>query len=168
MSGTAKFLSRFADEIKGLLGEHELDKNNPHNTNKAQVGLSNVQNYPLADDAAVLAGGNTSYLTPSSGRKLIGNEYKRLVAEEITLATNATKTYNVATLLGGNASLYELVQTEVKVTVKDPDNTSPTFGYHIGSEGVALVGIKDTGEVLIKNLYDSSLVFYVTIVAVRK
>lgn len=168
MSGTSKFLARLAQEVRGLIGSHEGRTDNPHGTTKAQVGLSNVQNLPLADDAAVLAGLNASYLTPSSGRKLVANEYKRLVKEEITIATNATKTYNVATMLSTNAALYDIPYSEVSVRVKDPDNTSPTYDHFIGAEAIALVGIKSTGEVLIKNLYETTLTFQVSIVVPRK
>lgn len=168
MSGTSKFLARLAQEVRGLIGSHEGRTDNPHNTTKTQVGLSNVQNLPLADDAAVLAGLNASYLTPSSGRKLVNNEYRRLVKEEITIATNATKAYNIATLLAPNAALYDIPYAVVQVRVKDPDNTSPTFDHFIGAEAIALVGIKTTGEVLIKNLYETTLTFQVTIVVPRK
>lgn len=168
MSGTSKFLTRLAQEVRGLIGSHEGRTDNPHTTTKSQVGLSNVQNLPLADDAAVLAGGNTTYITPATGRKLIANELKRLVKEEVVIASNATKAYNIATLLATNAGLYDLAYADVRVRVKDPDNTSPTYDHFIGAEAIALVGLKATGEVLIKNLYETSLTFQVTIVVPRK
>lgn len=168
MSGTSKFLARLAQEVRGLIGSHEGRTDNPHSTTKTQVGLSNVQNLPLADDAAVLAGLNASYLTPSSGRKLVANEHKRLVKEEVAIATNATKAYNITTLLAPNAALYDIPYATVQVRVKDPDNTSPTFDHFIGAEAIALVGIKTTGEVLIKNLYETTLTFQVSIVVPRK
>lgn len=168
MSGTVKFLARFADEIKGLLGGHESNKNNPHNTTKEQIGLDKVGNYSFATDQQISGGADNAYLGPGSGRKLIQREYFRLVKTPFTLDSNATKTFNLATMLGGQFNDYEILQTDINLRVKDPDNTSPTFDYYIGAEGVALVGIKPTGEVLIKNLHDSTLAFYVSIIAVRK
>lgn len=168
MSGTSKFLKRLAQEVRDLLGTHADRTDNPHGVSKTQVGLSNVQNLPLADDAAVLAGANSSYLTPSSGRKLIAAEFKRVVKEEVTLATGATKAYNLASILATNAALYDIAYSDVFVKVKDPDSTSPTYGYFISAEAIALIGLKDTGEVLIKNLYESTLTFQVNIAVPRK
>jgi hypothetical protein len=37
------------------IAAHIADYNNPHNTTKAQVGLGNVQNYGMAEDADILA-----------------------------------------------------------------------------------------------------------------
>ena len=49
----------------GLLAAHINDTNNPHQTTKAQVGLSNVQNYGVATNADAIAGlSNTLYMTP--------------------------------------------------------------------------------------------------------
>lgn len=47
------------------LNNHIADKNNPHNTTKAQVGLNQVENYRIATEAEAIAGGvNTAYMTP--------------------------------------------------------------------------------------------------------
>lgn len=49
----------------GGIGAHVADKNNPHETSKAQVGLGDVQNYPIATQAQSETGtNNTSYMTP--------------------------------------------------------------------------------------------------------
>lgn len=168
MSGTTKFLKRLAQEVRALIGSHEGRTDNPHGVTKNQVGLSNVQNLPIADDAAVWAGMNASYLTPSSGRKLIQNEYKRVVKETVVIASNGTKTYNIATALATNANFYDIQYSTIDVKVKDPDASSPTFDYFIGAEAIALVGVKSTGEVLIKNLYETSLTFQINIAAPRK
>lgn len=45
---------------------HFTDTNNPHQTTKAQVGLGNVQNYPIATSTEALAGSsNATYMTPA-------------------------------------------------------------------------------------------------------
>lgn len=49
-----------------LIQSHVNDQNNPHNTTKAQVGLSNVLNYGVADTAAAQTGTrNDLYMTPA-------------------------------------------------------------------------------------------------------
>jgi len=48
-----------------VINAHIADKNNPHQTTKAQVGLSNVPNYPAATSSAAAAGiDNASFMTP--------------------------------------------------------------------------------------------------------
>ncbi|EFG4626619.1 phage tail protein [Escherichia coli] len=38
-----------SDEVNALIQNHINDKNNPHNTNKIQVGLSNIQNWTYSN-----------------------------------------------------------------------------------------------------------------------
>lgn len=54
-----------AKNALGPLAAHAADKNNPHSTTKAQVGLGNVDNYPTASDAEALAGtSRNAFMTP--------------------------------------------------------------------------------------------------------
>ena len=49
-----------------LLFDHLEDFENPHNVTKAQIGLGNVQNYPIATSAETIAGSrNDRYMTPA-------------------------------------------------------------------------------------------------------
>lgn len=49
----------------GSIGSHLADSNNPHATTKAQVGLSNVENYTIANTTEAQVGdSNTRYMTP--------------------------------------------------------------------------------------------------------
>ncbi len=49
------------------LQTHIADKTNPHQVTKAQVGLGNVENYPVATNAISQAGtSNTHYVTPGN------------------------------------------------------------------------------------------------------
>lgn len=51
------------------VSDHIADSNNPHGVTKAQVGLSNVQNYPVASEAlAKDATSNAHYMTPLAVR----------------------------------------------------------------------------------------------------
>ena len=54
-----------AKNALGPLAAHAADKNNPHSTTKAQVGLGSVDNYPTASDAEALAGtSRNAFMTP--------------------------------------------------------------------------------------------------------
>lgn len=54
------------------LNAHMNDTNNPHQTTKAQVGLSNVQNYAVASQAEAEAGAsNARFMTPARTREAI-------------------------------------------------------------------------------------------------
>lgn len=65
------------------LANHINDKQNPHNVTKAQVGLWNVENYPVAGPSDALAGGTTNYMTPWSTRYLIDNAYWPIVDSHV-------------------------------------------------------------------------------------
>lgn len=55
-----------------LIGPHIQDKDNPHEVNKEQVGLDNVENYPVASLEEALAGVRTDrYLTPFLLKKVL-------------------------------------------------------------------------------------------------
>lgn len=55
---------------------HVTDKSNPHGVTKSQVGLGNVQNYPVASvDEAKAGTRNDRYLTPMSLGSTIGTMY---------------------------------------------------------------------------------------------
>lgn len=52
-------------ELKGQVDTHIQDKNNPHGTTKAQVGLGSVENYGIATTAEAQTGtSNVKYMTP--------------------------------------------------------------------------------------------------------
>lgn len=56
------------------LASHTGDKNNPHQTTAAQVGLGSVQNYALASVAEAVAGlSNAKYMTPYLVAQAIAN-----------------------------------------------------------------------------------------------
>ena len=53
------------DGFNDALAAHIADHNNPHQVNKTQVGLGNVQDYPVASEAEAQAGVATNrYMTP--------------------------------------------------------------------------------------------------------
>lgn len=80
-----------------------------------------------------------------------------LLQETFTLTSNTSKSYNVATLLGADATKYNLATIEAEVYCKDTEVGSVTNGYYVRADAVFAIGFKTTGEVLIRNLYTSSL-----------
>lgn len=98
----------------------------------------------------------------------VKTERKNVVKETITLASGASKSYNLATLLGDAASAYDFARTDVQVRVKDTEAASATNGFFIGAEAVMVSGTKTTGEVKIVNLYEASAEFQVAIDVPRK
>lgn len=66
VSGVKRMIDRFAVQP---LNTHIGDKNNPHNTTKQQVGLGNVENYLIADNAALDAGTATDKYVVVAGVK---------------------------------------------------------------------------------------------------
>lgn len=63
----------------GDLNVHVTDMNNPHATTKAQVGLSLVQNFGVADSAVTLAGARADLYTTPKG---VVDTIKAMVADE--------------------------------------------------------------------------------------
>lgn len=61
----ANVLSAMTYRVPLLMQSHTTNYNNPHQVTKAQVGLSNVPNYPLATPAQAVSGtDNTTFMTP--------------------------------------------------------------------------------------------------------
>lgn len=59
---TKQLVSEF---VTTQLDGHATRTDNPHNTTKEQVGLSNVENYPIATEAQAMVGdSNATYMTP--------------------------------------------------------------------------------------------------------
>ena len=62
------------------LNYHINNINNPHNTTKAQVGLSNVENYPVASEAEAILGSETEkYVTPFGVKRHVD---ERILSEQ--------------------------------------------------------------------------------------
>ena len=75
------YIDRSNGEIQGVINgvraelqAHISDKNNPHNTTKAQVGLGSVQDYGIATTQEAVAGtSNVKYMTPLRVMESINN-----------------------------------------------------------------------------------------------
>lgn len=88
---------RVAQAIQALAGvrldAHVARTDNPHSTNKAQVGLGSVQNYGVADVVAARAGtSNELYMTPAMTREAITSIALQGVTEHIDNNNNPHNT----------------------------------------------------------------------------
>jgi len=103
---------RTAQAITALVGNrldaHIARTDNPHNTNKAQVGLGSVLNYGIADVVAARAGtSNELYMTPAMTREAITAIALQGVTEHIDNMSNPHQT--TAAQVGlGNVQNYGL------------------------------------------------------------
>lgn len=98
-------------------------------------------------------------LLASTVKTNIEGETKTVINDTFPLSVGATKTYNVATLLGTQASAYDLTQMRIQLLVKDDKVGSPTNSYYIIAETVAAVGVKPNGDVMVANLYEAAAEF---------
>lgn len=71
----------------------------------------------------------------------LGGTTHLLVNEVITIQPGQTKSYNLTTIMGSNASNYDIDGLSVVALVKDTDASSPTHNYFINSEAVLVVGV---------------------------
>lgn len=75
----------YTDQLGQRVDDHLADTTNPHQVTKAQVGLGNVENYPVATQAEALAGTATNrYMTPALSDTLIADRAKNLNASNLT------------------------------------------------------------------------------------
>lgn len=81
------------DTMGNRLTQHINRVDNPHNTTKAQVGLSAVQNYGIATEAEARAGtSNTVYLTPLRASQLVDALIGTAISDH---ANNTNNPHNV-------------------------------------------------------------------------
>jgi hypothetical protein len=133
---TTTLINRLIDE---QLGAHIADKNNPHNTTKAQVGLGSVLNYGVATTGEAQAGAvNDKYMTPALTKAaimfVVGDAFNTHVANTNnphgTTATQVglglVQNYGVATtaeaLAGTATNKYmtpQLTNAAIKATASD-------------------------------------------------
>lgn len=86
-----------------------------------------------------------------------------VVNEYVSVAVDELKQYNIATLLGANAALFDIKSAEVCVRVQNTEVGSPTEGAYINAEAVVVYGIKDEELLLIDNQSGVALNLYVKV-----
>lgn len=93
------------------LGAHITDNSNPHNTTKAQVGLGNVQNYVIANNAEAIEGSsNTLYMTPLLVKAAIDESVGEPLADHVDDIANPHATTKAQVGLS-NVQNYALAST---------------------------------------------------------
>ncbi|MNZ21802.1 hypothetical protein D3C78_388830 [compost metagenome] len=84
-----------------LIQNHVNDKNNPHNTTKAQVGLSLVDNFQTASQAEAVAGTlNTRFMTPLRVKEAINAIAGDLINAHVANLNNPHQTTKAQVGLG--------------------------------------------------------------------
>lgn len=128
-------IDKFAGDA---LRAHIDDKNNPHGTTKAQVGLGNVDNYATATDAQAIAGTATNlFVTPAN--------VKAAVAQQALVPLNAH--------INNKSNPHEV--TKAQVGLGNVQN------YGIASNAEALAGTINTAymtPLLVKNVIDQVMI----------
>ena len=68
-------------QVRSTIVAHISQTNNPHNTDKADVGLGNVQNFATANETQAIAGTSTSlYMTPATTAAVVSSLTSTAVA----------------------------------------------------------------------------------------
>ncbi|MCY1280958.1 hypothetical protein D9M68_18770 [compost metagenome] len=86
-----------------------------------------------------------------------------VVNEYVSVAVDELKQYDIATLLGANAALFDIKSAEVCVRVQNTEVGSPTEGAYMNAEAVVVYGIKDEELLLIDNQSGFALNLYVKV-----
>lgn len=86
-------VSKIADAIyltsDSNSSQHALSTDNPHSVTKAQVGLSNVENYPMATMAEATAGLRSDrFMSPSTTRQAVEDITNTLTGGHLTSTSN--------------------------------------------------------------------------------
>ncbi len=164
--------------ISGDLGAHATDINNPHQTTKAQVGLSAVQNYGVANAVdATTATSNILYMTPVRVREaidfLVGGKIDAHIADinnphgttKAQVGLGSVQNYAIATTVEAQAGTSNaLYMTPVRVKeaidnalggagglvghVIDTNNPHNTTKAQVGLGNVQDYGIATTAQTL--------------------
>ena len=103
------------------LAQHLADLNNPHQTTKAQVGLSDVQNYPVATRAEAVAGlAGNRYMTPETSYALLND--RALVPLQAHISNTNNPHGTTATQVGA----YSTGQTDTSSMVVSSVSGTPS------------------------------------------
>lgn len=104
-----------------------------------------------------------------TSQEAIKKENYLIKQEAFTLTNDTNKAYNVVDLLTpAQVANFDLATIQVELFVVDAEVDSPTNGYYIDAVNAAHVGFKTTGEVLVRNVYGSTLDFLIRIRVSKK
>jgi hypothetical protein len=110
--------------VAGHLSEHTANTNNPHNTTKAQVGLGDVENYPIATTTQAQTGTGNAYMTPALVKLSITPE---LTPFQSHIANTSNPHSTTATQVGlGNVQNYGIAsQAEAEAGTSNTTYVTP-------------------------------------------
>lgn len=124
-----------------LLQAHINDTNNPHQTTKAQVGLSNVLNYGVATTADAQSGqSNTLYMTPARTADAITYQVGNTLTAHINNLSNPHQTTKAQVGLSNVDNFPTSTQPQAVAGTDNASFMTPLrVAQAIGVQGAALV-----------------------------
>lgn len=87
-----------------------------------------------------------------------------VVSEQVTLASAATKQYDMQTLLGAAYGTYDLMSAEITVFAKDTNPASPLYNGYANAQALVVYGVKDGRYVIVANQSGASIDLVVKVV----
>ena len=99
------------EQVIQTLNNHIANKNNPHTVTKAQVGLGNVPNYPIATTAQAQSGTNSTTLMTPLRTKEAFNQH--ITGIQSTVNSQTTNIDNIIIQLGTANNNIGTLNTEV-------------------------------------------------------
>lgn len=134
-------------ELETTVGNHLLDKNNPHGVTKEQVGLGSVQNYGIATQAEAEVGTSSNkYMTPQRTKQAIDalSPVKSVAGKTGTVTiswadiNDKPTTFTPATH-NHNDLYYTKSETDTKISTGDTNTLNSAKTYADGLSGVRII-----------------------------
>ena len=141
------WINQRLSETVDIIEEHQRDASNPHKTDKNQVGLGQVQNYPIATEQQALAGSaNNAYMTPYLVAKFVSYKASDALLAHIADKSNPhgvdktqiglgiVQNYGMATLAQASEGTSQILYvTPAGVTKRIEAMVLPSLNDHIGN-----------------------------------
>lgn len=87
-----------------------------------------------------------------------------VVSEQVTLASGATKQYDMQTLLGAKYTTFDLMSAEITVFAKDTNPASPLYNGYANAQALVVYGVKDGRYAIVANQSGASIDLVVKVV----
>lgn len=158
----AKFTALFAaisDKLDGKLGKTEAAVSAVKLTNPFELRLSG----DVSGSDAVYGDENVNLSVSLTAAGLAKVRPAMPVNETINLAIDQVKQYDLQTLLGTNAALYDLTAVDIEVRVKYTVAGSPTLNAFVNAHAYVVYGIKDNRYVMVSNESGKAIECYVRV-----
>lgn len=169
LDGVSNLLYMTPLRTKEAVDQHGMRVDNPHEVTKAQVGLGNVDNYPIATTQQAIDGvNNATYMTPlRTTEALVAytdvHNGRKIVSTTATLAADGELSYDLGTLIGASVTDFDVLATEVRVRFLDTTVGNRTEGMYVDAEAVVTTAL-DGNVVRVMNFESAELTVHVHIV----